>query len=111
MKKVPGDDQQWKLMALKDEGGILIIEPKGLKVTREWYIEKLFNDGCFLSQQPEGGDLEILEILPDEVRKVVDQAKNGKVPGSDQIPAELIKLLNEHGMNKLAKLCNHIHQI
>lgn len=84
---------------MEARGCNLIVELEGLMLTSE-----SCTISCFPSQELEGGDLGILEIQLDEVRKVVGQAKNGKAPGSDQVPAELIKLLDEHGMNKLAEL-------
>jgi hypothetical protein len=48
------------------------------------------------------------EILLDEVRQAISCLKNGKSPGIDDIPAELIKSAGESGVRIMHKLCKVI---
>ncbi|XP_072379657.1 uncharacterized protein [Diabrotica undecimpunctata] len=48
-------------------------------------------------------------ILKPEVRKAIQQAKNNKGPGPDQILAELIKLLDEENITYLTTFLSKIY--
>ena len=48
------------------------------------------------------------EILPEEITAAINQMKDGKAPGLDQIPTELLKLLNEEQIKTISKIFNHI---
>jgi hypothetical protein len=75
------------------------------------YTEELYkkpNDEQVLERLDVGQEDMEPEILLDEARHAISCLKNGKSPGVDDIPAELIKLAGESGARIMHKLCNII---
>lgn len=50
-------------------------------------------------------------ILNDEVRHAIRDIRDGKSPGSDGINIEMIKCLEEWGVDRLTKLFNNIYNM
>ena len=48
-------------------------------------------------------------ILKEEVKKAIRSMKNGKATGPDNIPAEILKALDEANTDIITSLCNTIY--
>ena len=80
------------------------------KILERWseYIEELFDD-------TRGGVPEIYKniegpsILPFEVRAASEKMKNNKAPGPDGITTEMIKALDDFGIEKITILANEVY--
>ena len=102
--------------AIKDSQGSLPTEEKDVKARWKEYIEELYS----ADQKPKWEDFSMEveeaveadslgpEILDSEVEAAVSELKNGKAPGVDGIPGELLKMLGEDAMNILKEICNDI---
>ena len=58
--------------------------------------------------QPEIEDIDVSEITEEEIRRALRKAKNGKAPGIDEIPLELLNTNNDTTINELGKLFKKI---
>ena len=90
------------------------------EVKSRWkeYTEDLYNK----SGKPEIEDFNIEDelqvecdqsgpcLLPDEIYSAIQEMKNGKAVGVDDIPAELIKMLDGVALEKLVDLCKRIYE-
>lgn len=80
-------------------------------ILKRWaeYCENLYKD-----ERPElittnlDGDV-IPEFNGDQIRNIIKRLNNKKSPGSDNIPAEFLKLVDEHGLNFITSLINSIY--
>ena len=48
-------------------------------------------------------------IMKDEIRKAIKSMKDGKATGTDELPAEALKALDEHNIEIITSLCNIIY--
>jgi hypothetical protein len=48
------------------------------------------------------------DLIIEEIELAINDLKNGKSEGIDEIPAELLKVLGEKGKRELFKLCQDI---
>ncbi|XP_030759769.1 uncharacterized protein LOC115885121 [Sitophilus oryzae] len=74
----------------------------------EKYIEKLFDD-----ERPSAdinNSLTGPSITKDEIEKAILNSKNNKAAGQGEIPAEILKLLDERGITALHKIFNIIYE-
>ncbi|GFS16897.1 RNA-directed DNA polymerase from mobile element jockey-like [Elysia marginata] len=81
-----------------------------LDILEKWsdYIQEFFYDER--GQQPETQKpIEGPPILKAEVEKTINDMKNGKAAGPDQIPIELLQALGNWGIDQLTKLLNRIY--
>lgn len=94
---------------LKDDQGNVISEVK--EKLSQWtnYIRQLFNDdrGELLLQKTEDTGP---PILRQEVIYAIKNTKNGKAVGPDEVPIELIRLIDEDCIDVLVELFNEIYQ-
>jgi hypothetical protein len=58
--------------------------------------------------QPEIEDIDVSEITEEEIRRALRKAKNGKAPGIDEIPLELLNTNNDSTISELGKLFKEI---
>ena len=72
-------------------------------------MEKLFH-GLRRIQEPTFEENSGPEILPEEVTAAVRQMKDGKAPGLDEIPAELLKLLDAEQIKIITKIFSEIYK-
>ena len=93
---------------VKDKEGNMIFEKD--KILERWseYIADLFSDDR--PPPPTPSNDRGPPILKDEVRRAIKNTQLGKAPGDDGITTEMIKLLEEFGVEKLANLYNEIYQ-
>lgn len=93
---------------LVDDNNKIIIDPEQKMMTWKNYLQNLFNDNrpfeFEIRNNDEGPDIQI-----DEVRKAIQLAKTGKAMGPDEIPTEMLKLLDDDGLKRLTELINNIY--
>ena len=71
------------------------------------YIEEFYEDERDLAPYLDASTGE--KILKGEVEHVIKIMKNGKATGSDEIPIEALKALDEYYLKVVTKLCNKIY--
>ena len=93
---------------LKDGQGNIILDNKNKLRIWKNYAEELFADDRppFI---PDGNASSGPSITVDEVIYALRSAKNGKAPGPDDIPIEILKLLDVNGVKVLHQLFNCIY--
>ena len=93
---------------MKDKEGNRIFEND--KILERWseYIADLFSDDR--PPPPTPSNDRGPPILKDEVRKAIKNSQLGKAPGDDGVTTEMIKILEEFGVEKLTTLYNEIYQ-
>src|SRR6266550_6007049 len=100
---------------IEDKNGEIITDEK--EVANRWkeYIEDLYNshenkNREMIEQEWEVREDEIgPEILKEEVFLAMKEMKNGKAVGIDEIPIEVLKCLDDRGIQEIVKLCNRIY--
>lgn len=110
VKELTGTSKQKQLNILYDNSGKLITEIEQKLDIWKNYIEQLFKD------DRRHNNLENIEgelgpdIIKDEVIHALNTLKNGKASGPDQIPGEILKLIEEDQMYILVELINTIYK-
>ena len=86
---------------IKDKDGKMIFEKD--KVLERWaeYVGELFADTR--SSLPEPSNDRGPPIVKEEVEKAIKNSQLGKAPGEDGITTEMLKLLEDFGINKLTE--------
>ena len=92
---------------IKDKDGKMIFEAD--KILERWaeYVGELFADTRPGLPQPSND--RGLPILRTEVEKAIKMTQLGKAPGDDGITTEMIKILEDFGIDKLTELYNLIY--
>jgi Reverse transcriptase (RNA-dependent DNA polymerase) len=107
VKEITGKFRNNTKGKITDEEGNLVITKEEKKRVWEQYLEKLFYD--VRAEPPIIEDDTGPEILLEEVMAAIKQLKDGKVCGLDEIPTELLKLLDEEQMKKVTRIFNAIY--
>jgi hypothetical protein len=98
-----------RIGGLKNTHGKNLLEDSAIKQKWKEYTEDLYKRDCSVNvsfvEAPH--DLEP-SVTQAEVRKALYELKNNKSPGSDNIPAELLKACGEEGVLVLTTLCQRI---
>ncbi|XP_060527642.1 uncharacterized protein LOC132702840 [Cylas formicarius] len=94
---------------LVDENGDIMDTKEKLKVWKN-YVEQLYED-----QRDEESSEYICddigpEITKDEVEHIIKEMKTGKATGLDEIPAEVLKLIDNHNIHLLTHLFNSVYK-
>jgi hypothetical protein len=104
--------------AINDEKGDLKTDIGEVKMRWKEYIEELY---C-KSKQPKEEDFDLEKeiqvdhdskgpgLLIEEIQEAIKEMKNGKASGVDDIPAELLKMLDGKAIRKLCTLCMEIYE-
>lgn len=108
VKEVAGKVKNNRCSKITDQEGNLVISKDQKKKVWEQYLKDLFHD-IRARQEPTIQIDSGPEILPDEVSSAIQQMKNGKAPGLDEVPAELLKLLEEDQIKTVTKIFNSIY--
>ena len=92
---------------IKDKEGNMIFERE--KILERWaeYIGDLFSDTR--PPLPTPSNDRGPPILKEEVERAIRKSQGGKAPGDDGITVEMIKLLEDFGIDKLTDLYNEIY--
>ncbi|GFO38846.1 endonuclease-reverse transcriptase [Plakobranchus ocellatus] len=86
----------------------MLMEKKEILNRRSEYVEDLFKDDR--SKKPKIKEkIEGPTILKEEVEAAVKKMKNGKATGPDNIPVEIIKALDNLGIDMTTRLLNAIY--
>jgi len=111
LKETAGVYQKKQVSVLVNNEGRIMITPDEKKKTWEDYIRELFSD----NEREEAienhttSQLTGPAITKDEIRKAIESSKNNKAVGPDNIPVELLKLINDDNIKILEKLFNNIY--
>lgn len=104
--------------AIKDKNGEMLVDEEGVRARWREYVEDLYDN----KGKPKEEDMEIEdaedvdvnnkgpEIIREEIWKAVQQIKENKAVGIDEIPAEFWKILGERGMEELVGLCQEMYE-
>ena len=105
---------------IRDKQGKMLSEIGEVKNRWKEYIEELYKDENANGTEEEGR-MEIEEqigeakedigpeLLEEEVRTAIKELKNDKTEGYDDIPAEMLKSLDEKAMKEIIKICQEIY--
>jgi hypothetical protein len=102
---------------IQDSKGNLLSEPDAVKGRWRNYIEYLYDREGKPSPQEIPVEQESLvqdddkgpELLEREILCALDEIKNGKSPGIDEIPVELLKCMGVEGKRRLVDVCKEIY--
>lgn len=107
--------RQPKNNAIEDASGNLVVAPEAISQRWTDYCKELYNfpiqpdrtfiEGASVPNRESSIDSPFLEA---EVVQAIKQLKNGKAPGIDNIPAELIKQGGHRIVDAMHKICNQI---
>ena len=93
---------------IKSKDGTLLMEEEEVRDRWSEYIEDLFHDNRE-SLPTIKKNFEGPSILKQEVAAAINKMKNGKATGPDNIPIEMIKALEEIGLDMTTRLMNAIY--
>jgi hypothetical protein len=93
---------------IKDKDGKLLFDEDEIKTRWEEYVSELYDDNR--GDQPEIEDENGEEVLLSEVEKAIKELKSGKAAGNDMITSEMIKALDDAGVEIIHKLVNNIYK-
>ena len=86
----------------------MLFDEEEIKTRWEEYVSELHNDDR--GDPPEIEDDDGEEVLISEIEKAIKDLKSGKASGSDMITSEIIKALDETGVQIIHKLVNGIYK-
>ncbi|KAI5734561.1 hypothetical protein M8J77_007970 [Diaphorina citri] len=110
IKEVTGTHKKKQIGILKNNNGDIITNAED-KI-KHWteYIKELFHDNrppLDLTPSEESGQ----RISKEEIKYALKNMKNKKAPGPDNVPTELLKILDDNGLIALADLFNSIYDL
>ncbi|KAI5746142.1 hypothetical protein M8J77_000312 [Diaphorina citri] len=110
IKEVTGTHKKKQIGILKNNNGDSITNAED-KI-KHWteYIKELFHDNrppLDLTPSEESGQ----RISKEEIKYALKNMKNKKAPGPDDVPTELLKILDDNGLIALADLFNSIYDL
>jgi hypothetical protein len=93
---------------LKNKKGNIIMDND--EIIHRWteYVEELFQDNR--KHKPHIENQEGPEIIKSEVERAIKMMKRNKSSGPDNIQIEMIKALEEFGIDTITDLCNEMHK-
>jgi len=104
--------------AVKDSNGVLLSEPKDIKRRWKEYIETLYDK----NGKPADEDIRLESIdqvdkeeigpglLTEEITRAIQDMKQQKAVGIDDIPSEFLKTMGEKGTKELVSLCKSMYE-
>ncbi|XP_060519890.1 uncharacterized protein LOC132698058 [Cylas formicarius] len=111
LKEVAGIYKTKAPVVLVNDKNEIILEKDERRRMWEQYIRKLFQDSerTDLKINPVGESLSRPPITKEEIRKAVQLSKNNKAVGPDEVPAEIIKLIDDDNLSLLEVVFNKIY--
>jgi Reverse transcriptase (RNA-dependent DNA polymerase) len=120
VKRLSKKSKKGKGIEVKDKQGKILNEINEIKNRWREYVEELYRneDGSEEIQNMkdmEGEETKVREedigpeILGEEVRAAIKELKNNKAEGIDNIPAEMLKSLEEGAMKEMIQICQDIY--
>lgn len=111
LKETAGAYRKRMTAVLVDNNNKIITEPNKKSSVWKQYIERLFgdNDRTEYRNPTQTEQLTGPPITKDEIRKAIEQAKDNKSPGPDELPAEIIKMISEDNLHLYETLFNTIY--
>lgn len=109
IKEFTGIGRRQKSYILADEKGNIVWDIKDQLILWEEYIKTLFNDQreeINTGTENETGP----SILKEEVQAAIKSTKDGKAPGPDNLPADVLKLIEEQHLDAVTSLFNRIYE-
>lgn len=110
LKETSYNNKKRNIPILTDNKGRIIIGKNEQMQIWEEFIEKSFADNRPDLQQTWTGTMEGPLILETEVEHAIQSAKNRKACGPDKIEMEILKLLDDGGVELLTRLFNNIYE-
>ena len=92
---------------IKDENGNILFNQEEIAAIWVEYITELYDD--HREQMPMFEVTSGASIMKEEIQKALKSMKNGKATGTDELPAEALKALDEHNIEIITSLCNIIY--
>uniref|UniRef100_A0A8D8YBA7 Craniofacial development protein 2 n=3 Tax=Cacopsylla melanoneura TaxID=428564 RepID=A0A8D8YBA7_9HEMI len=108
VKEATGRYRKKTVGKIIDEEGQLVVSKEEKKKVWERYLEELFHD-TRTKVEPVIEDYSGPEILTHEVEAAINQMKDGKAVGLDEVPTEILKLLNEEQTKIITTIFNNIY--
>ncbi|XP_060531543.1 uncharacterized protein LOC132705128 [Cylas formicarius] len=111
LKEVAGIYKTKAPIVLVNDKNEIILEKDERRRMWEQYIRKLFQDSerTDLEINPAGESLSGPPITKEEIRKAIQLSKNNKAVGPDEVPAEIIKLIDDDNLSLLEVVFNKIY--
>jgi len=108
LKETAGIYRKMRPITTVNQNNQIVIDNEEKNYVWETYIENLFDDdrppieinNCLTGPS----------ITKDEIEKAIRNSKNNKTAGPDEIPSEILKLLDERGITALHKMFNIIYE-
>uniref|UniRef100_A0A8D8V3E1 Craniofacial development protein 2 n=1 Tax=Cacopsylla melanoneura TaxID=428564 RepID=A0A8D8V3E1_9HEMI len=109
IKEMTGTNKKKTVGIIREKNGSIIIDTK-TKI-RRWteYVQELFHHSRPEQERDETILGEEYKIMKEEVFDILKKAKLRKAAGPDEVPSELIKLLDDDGIDVLVDLLNAIY--
>ncbi|KAL1446089.1 hypothetical protein WDU94_009850 [Cyamophila willieti] len=109
IKEMTGTYKKKIVGIMRENDGSIITDTKS-KI-RRWteYVQELFHHNRPEQEQDETIMGEEYKIMKEEVLDILKKAKPRKAAGPDEVPSELIKLLEDDGIDVLLDLLNAIY--
>lgn len=108
IKELTGKYDRRSLHSIQNNDGKYLITVEEQLSQWKKYIDELFSDAR-TDFTVEGGETGPI-ITEDELKNAIKLAKNGKATGPDDIPAELLKLIDNENIKIILQLFNNIYK-
>ena len=92
---------------IKDKNGNILFDQEEIAARWVEYITELYEDDR--EQMPKFEVTSGESIMKDEIQKALKSMKDGKATGTDELPAEALKALDEQNIEIITSLCNIIY--
>ena len=93
---------------IEDKDGNMLFEDHEIEKRWNEYIGELYH--VERDEKPETGNDNGQVILRSEVDHVIENLRNVKASGTDEISSQMLKALDEVGIKVITKLCNLINE-
>ena len=92
---------------IKDKNGNILFKQEEIAAIWVEYITELYED--HREQMPKFEVTSGASVMKEEIQKALKSMKDGKATGTDELPAEALKALDEHNIEIITSLCHIIY--